>query len=320
MFGYVRPHKAELKLREYERYKAVYCELCRELGKSFGIGARFILNYDCTFYAMTALSLSDSELAAVQKRCTMNPLKHCGFLKSEGDEYKKAAALSVIMTYYKFKDNIQDESFFKSLAARLGKAFLSRKYRKAQKLYPFLDDVVTEAMGDQEKAESDKNSSIDSCCDPTAKMLSRLLSELAPVGDNGSRLALSEFGYYFGRWIYTMDAADDLAEDLRTGSFNPFIRMLGLEEYAKGKEPKSFEGEIKEEAELVCNEVLNRNVAGMLLAFNLLEAGRFGEILENIINLGLPEIQREILFMHIKERKKGIEKSVLRRRDHDRSV
>lgn len=318
MFGYVRPHKAELKLREYERYKAVYCELCRELGKSFGIGARFILNYDCTFYAMAALSLSDSDVAAEQKRCTMNPLKRCGFIRSEGEEYRKAAALSVIMTYYKFKDNIEDESFFKSIAARLGKAFLSRKYRKAQKMYPFLDAVVTEAMEAQAAAEADKNSSIDRCCDPTAKMLSELLAELAPVGDEGSRLALSQFGYYFGRWIYTMDAADDLAEDLKTDSFNPFIRMLGLEEYVhkKGKDPKSFEGRIKEEAEQACNEVLNRNIAGMLLAFNLLETGRFGEILENIINEGLPEIQREILFLHIDEQKKGR----IKEKKHDRSV
>ena len=31
MFGYVRPFKSELLVREYDQYKAAYCQLCRAL-------------------------------------------------------------------------------------------------------------------------------------------------------------------------------------------------------------------------------------------------------------------------------------------------
>lgn len=310
MFGYVRPHKAELLVREYEQYKAVYCELCRELGKSFGIGARLTLSYDCTFYAMLALSFSDSPIHGEQKRCTVNPTKRCSFLKSDGEEYKKAAALSIVMTYHKCKDNVADEKFFKSIAARVGAAFLSRKYKKARRDYPFIEQTVTNAMREQQAAEQDDETSIDRCCEPTAKMISALLEDLSSEENQGQRLALAEFGYYLGRWIYAMDAADDLVDDLQSASFNPFIHTFALEEFiGKTKDSKpAFGGNRKIQAEISCNEVLNRNIAKMIPAFHLLNLNRFETILDNIVKKGLPEVQREVLFLHIKEKK------------HDRSV
>lgn len=310
MFGYVRPHKAELLVREYEQYKAVYCELCRELGKSFGIGARMTLSYDCTFYAMLALALSDSSIHGEQKMCTVNPTKRCSFLRSDGGEYKKAAALSIVMTYHKFKDNAADEKLLKSFAARIGAALLSRKYKKAKRIYPFIEQTVSTAMREQQAAEKEGEASIDRCCEPTAKMLSTLLADLVSEEDQGQRLALSELGYYMGRWIYAMDAADDLSDDLQSVSFNPFIQALSLEEFVgKKKDQKpAFEGNKKAQAEISCNEVLNRNIARMVPAFHLLTLNRFETIIDNIIKKGLPEMQREVLFLHIKEK------------NHDRSV
>lgn len=305
MFGYVRPYKAELLVREYEQYKAIYCELCRELGKSFGIGARFILSYDCTFYAMLALSLTDSIVKGEKKRCTVNPMKQCSYLSSEGEEYKKAAGLSVLMTYHKLKDNVADETFFKSMAARIGKLLISKKYTKAKRLYPEMEEIISNAMQGQLEAEKNNSKSIDRCCEPTAKMLSQLFQQLACEKNTVQTTVLREFGYYLGRWIYTMDAADDLADDISSKSFNPFIHMLGLERFAgiKQGEKGAFDGKEKEHAQTVCNEVLNRNIARMIPAFNLLDLCRFGTIIENIIKKGLPEIQRELLFLHVKEKR-----------------
>jgi hypothetical protein len=31
MFGYVRPYRDELKVKDYELYRAVYCGLCHSL-------------------------------------------------------------------------------------------------------------------------------------------------------------------------------------------------------------------------------------------------------------------------------------------------
>ena len=111
-------------------------------------------------------------------------------------------------------------------------------------------------------------------------------------------VALERFGYFLGRWVYLIDAADDLAEDLGEGAFNPFIPRLGL----SGKTELSQEE--RKAADEACNQALNATAAQMLLAFNLLDLRDFGPILENVVTKGLPEIQREILFLHIREKKK----------------
>lgn len=311
MFGYVRPYKSEMLVREYDQYKAAYCQLCKELGKSFGIGARFILSYDCTFYAMLAIGVTGSELSLHRGKCKMNPLKKCSYIASYGEEYKKAAALSVIMTYHKLRDTISDDSFRKSFASRLAFPFMKRKYKKAAEMYPFIAKTVEEAMADQQEAEKDPQSSIDRCCEPTAHMLSVLFEELAGC-DERQRPVLRQIGYFLGRWIYAMDAADDLREDLQTGSFNPFIHKLSLQHYlpenGKKRSVQLLSGDERKKAELYCNEVLNTNIAMILPALNLLELQNFGAIIENIIKKGLPEMQREILFLHVKE--KGNDRSV----------
>ncbi|MGN0479697.1 MAG: DUF5685 family protein, partial [Hominenteromicrobium sp.] len=102
-------------------------------------------------------------------------------------------------------------------------------------------------------------------------------------------------------WVYLMDAADDLSEDLRKKSFNPFIEKLGLSACLGGK----LSEEQRASADRECNAVLNGSLARMRPAVNLLPEGEFTGIIENILNLGLPEMQREILFLHIKEKKHG---------------
>ena len=64
MFGYIRPLKDELKVREFNRYKACYCGLCHTLKEQYGAFARNILSYDFVFLAML---LWDSE----------EPVTHC---------------------------------------------------------------------------------------------------------------------------------------------------------------------------------------------------------------------------------------------------
>jgi hypothetical protein len=304
MFGYIRPMKSELLVREYEEYKAVYCQLCRVLGDSLGIVSRFTLSYDAAFYAMIAIGLKGSAVPACGKRCTMNPAKKCQYIASTGQEYEKAAALSVMMAYYKAKDNVADERFAKSLLSRLTLPYLKRKYKKAQRNDPGMAQIITEMAEQQKRAETLSPVSLDACCEPTAQMLSSLMEELGG-DDRAHQIALKQFGYFLGRWVYLMDAADDLKDDLHSGSFNPLVDKLSLQEFCGKKASESFSGEIQKQAERFCNEALNANLAMMMPALNLIEFRQFGPIIENIVHKGLPQVQKEILFLHVKEKKNG---------------
>lgn len=296
MFGYVRPFKSELLVREYDQYKAAYCQLCRALKDHYGRAASFTLSYDCTFYALLMLSTREARLSLHHGRCVMNPLKRCDFLESDGEAYHKAAALSVLLTYHKLRDNLEDDSFFKSLGSRLFLPFVSRKARKAAEEYPFLAQEAQKAMDGQRQAEENAGG-VDACAEPTANLLAALFRELACDSLQGA--ALERFGYFLGRWVYLMDAADDLLDDLKEGAFNPFIPRLGL----SGK--TELTPQERKAADQACNQTLNATAAQMLLAFNLVELRNFGPILENVVTKGLPEIQREILFLHIREKRRG---------------
>ena len=136
MFGYVRPFKSELLVRQYDQYKAAYCQLCRALKQHYGWLASFTLSYDCTFYALLMLSTREAKLSLHHGRCVMNPLKRCDFLESDGEAYHKAAALSVLLTYHKLRDNLEDDSFWKSFGSRVFLPFVSRKAKRGRQGVP----------------------------------------------------------------------------------------------------------------------------------------------------------------------------------------
>ncbi len=297
MFGYVRPLKGEMKVREYEQYKAVYCTLCKALEKHYGLLAKFALSYDITFYAVLALDLSGCEISERKGRCAVNPAKKCNFICEGNEAYHKAAALTVLTTYYKLIDNIEDESFFKRLGAKLLKLVVNKAAKKAKNDFPYMDEALSKMTEEQRKVEESEDPSIDECAAPTADALKTIFPYL--TADDTQKLVLGQFGYFFGRWIYFMDAADDLEDDLKSKSFNPFIERLSL----SGK--TALTKEEKDKADNYCNEVLNSNAAMINNAVNLLDLNKYENIITNVTVLGLGEVQREILFMHIhsKDRK-----------------
>lgn len=293
MFGYLRPDKPELKLCEYEAYKSVYCGLCKYLGEDYGIISRLTLSYDCTLIAMLIMSLRHEHIEVVQKRCVVNPLKKCNFSLSNSKSYHFAGAVSVIMTYYKLEDAILDSGFAKRLIARFLKLFFRRSHKKAVSAYPEVEAITKDMMSEQIEVEANKNASIDYSSNPTAKAISNLCLLFAQ--NDNEKIVLREFGYYIGRWIYLIDAADDYFDDKKKKAFNPFVNRFNGVENVSNLDIMEF-----------CNSTLNHTVSMAISAFNLLDLTIYKSILENIMNLGLASIQKQRLFI---DKNKYLERS-----------
>ena len=107
MFGYVKPCKPEMKIKEFDTYKAVYCGLCKRLGKVYGPFARLTLSYDFTFLAMVSSGLSSEFSGFRVERCIYNPMKKKACLVPCHDLTFSASA-AMVMLYYKLKDNYED--------------------------------------------------------------------------------------------------------------------------------------------------------------------------------------------------------------------
>lgn len=293
MFGYLKPYKPELKIREYEEYKSVYCGLCKYLGKYYGIVSRLTLSYDCTLIAMLIMSLRNESINYSNKRCVVNPLKKCNFCFSNGDSYRFAGAVSVIMTYYKLEDTIYDSGFFKATAARFLKLIFKRSHKKAVVAYPEIEEITKNMMSEQLEIEKNENGSVDRSADATAKAISNLCLLFAKNDDE--KIILKEFGYYIGRWIYLIDAADDYFDDKKKNSFNPFVNHFRDSDNVSNLEIMDY-----------CNSTLNMTTSMAVSAFNLLDLTIYKTVLENIMNLGLASAQKKCLFV---DKKKYFERS-----------
>ena len=275
VFGYLQVQKSELLVREYEAYKAVYCSLCRQMGRDYSLLSRFSLSYDCTFYAMLLMSLSRGCKGFEDGRCRFNPLKKCKYATDEADCLARAAAFSVISAYYKLSDDISDEKFFKRILARLLRPFFGRWRKKAAARYPRLDQAVAEMMTMQAEAEQKDGVSLDEAAHPTAHMTGTVFS--LDTDDEMLRRVLYEFGYHIGRWIYLIDAADDLEKDAERGGFNPF---------------KDIDADRLVQYE---TEVLNQSLARAYEAYNLLTLIDFKGILDNMLLYGFPAKQNQVI-------------------------
>lgn len=266
MFGYVKIYKPELKVKDYEAYKAVYCSLCRQLKKDYGIFAPLTLNYDFTLLALTRMAFSEECPGFKSGRCEYNPLKKCQKCINGTAELEFAAASAMLMCYYKVQDDIEDSSFFKGLAKRLLKPYFAVKRKKAMKKYAQADAVIAKAMAEQVKTEKAKTDSIDAAAHPSAYAMGELL-KIGFEGETAEKL--QRFGYLAGRWVYFADALDDMESDRKTNSYNVFNNI--------GKE------EAKEKAKEKAVKVLNLTAGELARQLEEMKPKRFKDILENIV-------------------------------------
>ena len=268
MFGYVRVDKPELKVKEYEMYKAVYCSLCKSLGKHYGILSRFTLSYDFTFLALLNMSLKDGCNKIEQKRCAFNPLKKCNYCKAD-DDLEMPCAAAMIMTYYKLLDNIDDEKGIKKIGYLCLKPILKSANKKAALKYPQIEKIVSDYIKEQATLEKADCKEFDRIAHPTAKALAKILMLCSE--DNSQKRVLERIGYCLGRYIYLMDAFCDFQSDIKTGSYNVL----------KNKQKEEIDDFVKSQIYFSINEASK--------AFELLDIKKYKSILGNIIYLGLEQ-------------------------------
>ena len=98
------------------------------------------------------------------------------------------------------------------------------------------------------------------------------------------RRVLEQLLYHLGRWIYLVDAADDLAEDFASGSYNPLIRRYGLEQ-----------GALTEEAREGLAVSLDHSIRLMAAAYELWDFGVWNPIIRATVYEGLFLVGKAVL-------------------------
>jgi len=222
VFGYVRPPLQDLSQEEADRFRRMYCGLCHTLGNRYGAAARLILNYDFTY--LVILLSEKEEGSAGSKRCVVHPVHPREFLE-ENAAMELAADESVILAYWQLRDGVADNDWFHGLKYRSLSAVLEPAYRKAAAFRPAFDETVRRQLSLLAELEAENCPSIDRAADAFAVLLGSAAKE---VEDPVRRRVLEQILYHLGRWVYLMDAADDLKQDAEEGTYNPVARRYEL--------------------------------------------------------------------------------------------
>lgn len=284
MFGYLRVDAANLRLRDYDCYKALYCGLCKSMGKCTGQCSRLTLSYDFAFLAALRLSLA-REMPEIKKfRCAVKCFRRKALVKSKEIDF--CADASAILTHYKLLDDKKDEKGFRKLSVLLLSPLFSFGYRRAKRRQGELDRLVKSHMDELAAIERENLPSIDR----PAECFGRLLGEIASFGLDGANERISRsVGVAIGKWIYLVDAADDYDKDKKKGRYNPFL---------------SYDEGLDDSGKEALREALNEYLADAERALDLIDdypAPELREILKNLLYSGLPQKAESILFPERKE-------------------
>ena len=280
MTGYIKAFKPELKIKDYETYRGVYCSVCKALGRLYSPIAQLLLSFDFTFLSIVRLALASQGCCFSESRCPYNLTKKC--LKcSDTAEIDRSADIVILVSFYKLKDNIADSGFFKGLLYRLVMPIAKLMHHKAALREPFLDKAIAGAMAEQSKIEKREEQSLDAAADSSAKGLAAVFSQ-GYYGDD--KQALWRFGYMLGRWVYIIDAVDDLQKDIKSGSYNPLKFKFPTVEEASSDEFRAY-----------AEGILNLTAGEVTLIFKDIKVNRFKDIIDNIIYDGMYSTQKTVL-------------------------
>ena len=278
MFGYVRPPLEDLPPEDTERFRQAYCGRCHTLARRHGLAARFILNYDFTFLAIL---LSQRETAPVAcARCPASPLRRRPYLDADA-AMELAADESVILAYWQLRDGVADHGFWKGLMYRLLSRLLRRAYRRAAAARPEFDRNTRLQLDKLARLEMEQTPALDPAADAFAVLLGAAAEE---VDDPIRRRVLGQLLYHLGRWVYLIDAADDLQKDAASGNYNPVALRYGL-----------TDGVWTEESRHAFANTLDHSIHMMTTAFELADFGCWRRLLEATFYHGLFRVGRAVL-------------------------
>ena len=277
MFGYVRINKMDLTFREYEHYRAYYCGLCKTLKSDYTETSRVSINYDITFLILILTSVYNPKSEIFYEKCIANPIKEKKHMKNEFTDY--AAAMNILLTYYKLDDNVCDRG---SLKDRIARKLYERSYKKALEKYPEKAEIIKNNLKELMDLESEGSDSIDR----TSNTFGNLMREIFTYKEDEYTERLREVGFNIGKYIYILDAYEDLDKDIQNNEYNPFKKYKDNREELKEKVDRNIS---------MCLSRLERAIISLDIKVN-------NGIIDNIIYSGIYLRYKVILNKNVDEK------------------
>jgi len=286
MFGYINPDRPHMFVKDEALYQALYCGMCKSIGKGCGNFAKSALTYDTAFLSALLHNIADCDVKIEKRRCALHLIKRRPMAKPDDMSILLGCA-NTALAYYKLLDDKADGDK-KGMFAFLYK----RGYKRALKRHPAIAEIINDCSSRQRQLEEDNCEIIDAACEPTAKMMERLsdyvLGKYATEDTRG-------LCYDVGKWIYLADALDDYDKDVKKGRYNVLYKAF--------KKPLKCEAVAAhgEEINFIFNSLfadMRRRLASVKFYYN-------HDLTDNVILMGIPQRTRRLVFGKCGEGKKG---------------
>ena len=261
MFGYVIINKGDMKFREFDIYHAYYCGLCRKLKEKYGLPGQMTLSYDMTFVILLLTGLYEPEEVRGSCKCAAHPMKKHMTRINEFTEY--AADMNALFACYKCQDDWEDE---KKLWRLVYGKLLEGRAGRLREAYAEKIRQISLLMQDFYETERSDKADIDTLAGLFGKVMGRIVA----VHQDEWSENLSTLGFFLGKFIYIMDAYEDVETDIKKGIFNPLKRKY---------ESPDFEDE--------CRTILMMMMSECCREFEKLPILENVEILRNILYSGV---------------------------------
>ena len=285
MFGYIVPEKPEMKIKEYELFRAYYCGVCKSIGKRHGQLERMTLNYDSTFLAVLLSAIAGERLKVQKLRCIAHPIEKRHIIR-DNSIIDYASDINILLAYYSLEDKRRDDG---SLVPAAAMVLIGRAFKKLKKKYADKCLIIEKRLNDLVQLEKANCASMDMAAEPFARLMEEVTA-YEPLCDNEkNKTTLRWIGYNLGKWIYLLDAYDDLEKDVKTKNYNPLIYQYKYD----NEDIIKFKQEIRDKVEFNLTYSLNE----IARAFELLDVKANKGILENIIYMGMLRKTEKILGM-----------------------
>lgn len=261
MFGYVIVNKPEMKFKEFDVYHSYYCGLCKTLKDKYGMKAQVSLNFDLTFLGILLSGLYEPETKLTNERCIMHPLgKH---LTRYNECLDYAAKMTIVLTYFKCEDDWLDE---RKISRQAYKKLIKREYDKIKLEYPQKISKIENCLHQINSYEKQELHNLDEI----SRYFGEVMAEICAYKDDEWHDELYDLGFYLGKFIYFIDAYEDIESDLKKGTYNPFKELYQTDEY-----------------EQRCKEILELMISEAALSFERMPIIENSEIIRNILYSGV---------------------------------
>jgi hypothetical protein len=278
MYGYITLDKLNMYFKDHVLYRAFYCGNCLLTKKMHGGTARLTTNYDMTFMQVLLHSFLGPLPEYDERRCVFSPKKK--LTVRDNPLMRDTVDLNILFAYHKLNDDVTDGGGAKK---RLARSALKRPYARAKKRLPECDGIITEKYGELRELEKENCASIDRAAHPFSEMLR---DTARAVAKDKYTDRFGSLCYNIGKYIYLMDALDDIGEDSRSGNYNPFLAR-----YPDFSSRSGFFSDHGGEIGFVMNSAINTCIRD----YQELGLTEGKDLLDNIIHRALRKKYKELI-------------------------